>query len=136
MKPFVMHLQSATAYERLADVTAFIGQDLSGSFGILAGHERVMTPLTFGLARFRTQDGEWQFLALPGGLLYFVANELFINTRRYLRDRDYTAIVRAIDEQLLVEEATLSQLRASLHRLEEEMFTRLWRLNRRGEAHR
>lgn len=136
MKPFVMHLQSATAYERLADVTAFIGQDLSGRFGILPGHERVMTSLTFGLARFRTQDGEWEFLALPGGLLYFVANTLFINTRRYLRDRDYTAIARAIDDQLLVEEATLSQLKSSLHRLEEEMFTHLWKLSRKGERRR
>ena len=88
MKPFIMHVQSATQYERIEDVTAFVGEDLSGSFGILAGHQRLMTPLVFGLARFRVLDGDWQFLALPGGLLYFVGNELFLNTRRYLRDMD------------------------------------------------
>lgn len=126
MKRFVLHLQSATQYERVDDVTAFVGEDATGSFGIMAGHQRMMTPLQFGLARFRTGDGEWQFLALPGALLYFVDNELFLNTRRYLRDRDCTRITRNLEEQLRTEEAALRQVRESLHRLEEEMFKRLW----------
>lgn len=130
MNQFVLHLQSATQYERLENVTAFIGQDASGSFGIMAGHERMMTPLLFGLARFRTGNGEWQFLALPGALLYFTGNELFLNTRRYLRDRDCTRITLALDEQLRTEEASLHQVKESLLRLEEEMFKRLWNLGR------
>jgi len=85
------------------------------------------------LARFRTGDGEWQFLALPGALLYFVNNELFLNTRRYLRDRDCTRITQALDDQLRTEEATLRQVKESLHRLEEEMFKRLWSLGRGRE---
>lgn len=135
MKPFIMHVQSATQYERVEDVTTFVGQDASGSFGILAGHQRMLTPLVFGLARFRTLDGEWQFLALPGGVLYFLDNELFLNTRRYLRDRDYTAITRALDEQLLAEESALHQVKASLRRLEEEMFKHLWKLGRVREPY-
>lgn len=135
MKPFIMHVQSATQYERIQDVTAFVGQDLSGSFGILAGHQRLMTPLVFGLARFRVLDGDWQFLALPGGLLYLVGNELFLNTRRYLRDVDCTRMARALDEQLLTEESSLHQVKESLHRLEEEMFKRLWRLGRGREPY-
>lgn len=135
MKPFIMHVQSATQYERVEDVTTFVGQDASGSFGILAGHQRMLTPLVFGLARFRTLDGEWQFLALPGGVLYFLDNELFLNTRRYLRDRDYTAITRALDEQLVAEESALHQVKASLRRLEEEMFKHLWKLGRVREPY-
>lgn len=130
MNQFVLHLQSATQYERIEKVTAFIGQDASGSFGIMAGHERMMTPLLFGLARFRTADDEWQFIALPGALLYFTDNELFLNTRRYLRDRDSTRITLALDEQLRAEEASLHQVKESLRRLEEEMFKRLWNLGR------
>lgn len=133
MSQFVLHLQSATQYERFENVTAFVGQDASGSFGIMAGHHRMMTSLFFGLARFRTGDGEWQFLALPGALLYFVNNELFLNTRRYLRDRDCTRITHALDDQLRTEEATLRQVKQSLHRLEEEMFKRLWSLGRGRE---
>jgi len=34
MKTFVMHLQSATQYERIENVASFVGEDGSGSFGI------------------------------------------------------------------------------------------------------
>ncbi|MBX3327004.1 MAG: F0F1 ATP synthase subunit epsilon [Nitrospira sp.] len=133
MTSFVMHLQSATQYERIERVTMFVGEDSSGSFGIMAGHQRMMTPLQFGLARFRTND-DWEFLALPGGLLYFVDNELFVNTRHYLRDQDCVRITKALEEQLRKEEASLREIKDSLHRLEEEMFKRLWRLGRGREA--
>lgn len=134
MTQFVAHLQSATQYERIERVTMFVGEDASGSFGILAGHHRMMTPLQFGLARFRQDDGDWQFLALPGGLLYFVGNELFLNTRHYLHDRDCAKITKALEEQLRREEASLRELKDSLHRLEEEMFKRLWKLGRGRES--
>lgn len=134
MTHFAMHLQSATQYERVESVTMFVGEDASGSFGIMAGHHRMMTPLQFGLARFHTEDGEWQFLALPGGLLYFVDNELFLNTRHYLRDWDCARITQALEQQLRREETALQELKESLHRLEEEMFKRLWRLGRSREA--
>ena len=134
MTPFVMYLQSATQYERIERVTMFVGEDASGSFGIMAGHHRMMTTLQFGLARFCTDDSEWQFLALPGGVLYFVNSELFLNTRRYLRDRDCARITQALEQQLRREEAALRELKESLHRLEEEMFKRLWKLGRGREA--
>lgn len=134
MSQFVLHLQSATQYERIENVTAFVGHDASGCFGIMAGHHRMMTHLFFGLARFRTGDREWQFLALPGALLYFAHNELFLNTRRYLRDRDYTRITQGLDDQLRTEESTVRQVKESLRRLEEEMFKRLWSSGRGREA--
>ncbi len=134
MRGFIMHLQSATQYERIEQVTTFVGEDISGSFGILAGHHRMMTSLLFGLARFRTEEDEWEFLALPGGVLYFVENELFLNTRRYLRGTDYAGIAKALEQQLRSEEALLRDLKESMHRLEEEMFKRLWSLGRGGEA--
>ena len=82
MNTFILHLQSATQYERIENVASFVGEDDSGSFGVLAGHARMMTSLVFGLARFRTPGADWEFLALPGALLYFVDNQLHINTRR------------------------------------------------------
>lgn len=135
MRGFVLHLQSATQYERIEQVTTFVGEDVSGSFGILAGHHRMMTSLLFGLARFRTEEGEWEFLALPGGVLYFAENELFLNTRRYLRGTDYAGITKALEQQLRSEEVLLRDLKESMHRLEEEMFKRLWSLGRGREAY-
>lgn len=126
MRTFAMHLQDTTRYERIKDVVSFVGEDRSGSFGIMAGHTRMMTALVFGLARFRTADGIWHFLAVPGALLYVVHNELYLSTRRYLRDDNYEQISRLLDRQLRAEEENLRAVKESLLRLEQEMLKRLW----------
>lgn len=130
MNTFVLHLQSGTQYERVDDAVSFVAADDSGGFGILAGHARLMTSLGMGLARFRTADRAWRFLVLPGALLYFVDNALYINTRRYLHDPDYKRISAAWHEQLLAEEGKLRAVADSLNRLEDEMLKRLWSLQR------
>ena len=130
MNVFTLHLQSATQYEAIADVTSFVGEDDSGSFGIQAGHARLMASLSFGLARYRCGEQAWQYLALPGALLYFVDNQLFLNTRRYVRDDDYERINAALREQLRKEETGLRHIKESLRRMEEEMFKRLREIQR------
>jgi F-type H+-transporting ATPase subunit epsilon len=133
MNTFVLHLQDATQYERFENVSSFIGEDDSGGFGLMAGHERMMTSLVFGLARFRVLDQSWQYLALPGALVYFINNELYLSTRRYLKDDNYERISSALHEQLRAEEDALQSVRTSLHRMEEEMLKRLWQLSRSGK---
>jgi F-type H+-transporting ATPase subunit epsilon len=128
MKPFTLILQDATRTERIEQVTSFTGEDASGSFGILAGHVRMMTSLVFGLARFRVGNNRWQYLALPGAVLYFNDNELSLSTRRYLLDDSYERISIALHEQLLAEEKELHELKKSLHRMEEEVLKRLWEM--------
>jgi F-type H+-transporting ATPase subunit epsilon len=132
---FIIHLQSATQYERIEGAISFVGRDASGSFGILAGHHRTMTSLLFGLAQVTTADGRRQFIALPGGLLYFVDNGLFLMTRRYIRDDDYARISVALDDQLRAEETALRDIKDSVRRLEEEMFKRLWKLGRSRDSY-
>lgn len=136
MNTFLLHLQSATQYERIEDVVSFVGQDDSGSFGILPGHARTMTLLVFGLARFRVVNRDWEFLALPGALVYFVDNQLYLSTRRYLRGKDYEGISVALREQLLAEEEALQAMKQSVHRLEEEMFKRLLEMKRGRDTSR
>jgi F-type H+-transporting ATPase subunit epsilon len=130
MNSFVLHLESATQYERVDGVTSFVGEDGSGGFGVLANHARMMTLLTFGLARFRVGEGSWEFLAVPGALVYFLDNQLFLNTRRYLRGDDYEAVRAALRKQFRAEEQELHAMKQSLQRLEEEMFKRLLEMNR------
>jgi len=142
MRTFIMHVQSATQYERIEGVTRFVGEDASGSFGIRASHERTMTALSYGLARYQTQPdpaqpdharpGVWRYLAFPGAILYFVDNALYISTRRFLHDADYERISAGLLEQLLKEEEELHLIKESLLRLEQEMFRRLWQMGRRG----
>jgi F-type H+-transporting ATPase subunit epsilon len=131
MSTFSLHVQDVTRAERVEQVESFVGHDASGSFGIMANHHRMMTVLVFGLARFRLPESPWQYLALPGGVLYVVDNVVLVYTRRYLLDSDYDRVSRALDEQLAAEERNLGTLKDSLRQLEEELFRRLWQLGRR-----
>lgn len=130
MNTFTVHLLAADCSERIEGVVSFTGEDKSGSFGLLARHERFMTALTFGLARLMMADGHREYLGFPGGLLYFVDNELRISTRRYLRDTDVARIAQALTRELLEEEQALSETRHKLHRLEAEMLRSLAQLGR------
>ncbi|WP_455203023.1 F0F1 ATP synthase subunit epsilon [Kaarinaea lacus] len=132
MKGFKVVLQDAIHSETLTDVSTFVGEDASGSFGILAGHARLMTSLVIGLARLRVGQGEWQYLAVPGALLYFHNNVLILSTRHYLLDNDYMRISAALQQQLLEEEKKLKNVKDSLHRMEEEVLRRMWELGRSG----
>ena len=128
MNGFRLVLQDSTHSETIDGVTSFVGEDSSGSFGILAGHARLMTALVIGLARFQVSTGNWRYIALPGGILYFHNNLLTLSTRHYLVDDDYNRISLALQEQLLVEEEQLHAMKQSLQRMEEEVLKRLWEL--------
>ena len=132
MKSFTLRLQDASHAEEIAGVSSFVGEDRSGSFGVLAGHARMMTSLIIGLARFRVGNEAWQYLALPGAVLYFHDNVLTLSTRRYLLDHDYMRISQALQQQLLAEEEQLHGMKQSLHRMEEAVLKRLWQIGRKG----
>ena len=130
---FVMHLQSAMQYERLDNVAGFVGEDASGSFGLLANHERAMTVLKFGLARFQTAGSDWEYLALPGAVVYFMDNALYVSTRRYIRSNDYARVMQMLQSELATEEEALRGIKESVRQLEEEVLRRLWQMRRSGE---
>ena len=132
MNSFTLQLQDATHADSIAGVISFVGEDDSGSFGILAGHAHFITTLEMGLARFRTGDAGWRYLAVPGAVLHFRDGVLTLSTRRYLLDDDYDRISRTLRQQLLAEEARLQEMKQSLRRMEEEIFRRLWEIGRRS----
>lgn len=132
MNAYTMRIQDSMRIETIAGVTSFVGEDISGSFGVLADHARFMTSLVTGLARFRVGDGAWQYLAVPGALLYFHDNVLTLNTRRFLLDDDYMRISDALEQQLLVEEDRLRATKSGLQQMEEAIFRRLWELDRKA----
>ena len=134
MKSFNLLLLDATRSKEIQNVTSFVGEDTSGSFGILAGHARMITSLITGLSRFRVGMNAWQYLAMPGGVLYFNDDVLTISTRHYLLDNDYMRISQELQQQLLLEEEKLLTIKESLHRMEEEVFKRLWEMGRKLEG--
>jgi F-type H+-transporting ATPase subunit epsilon len=132
MKSFTLQIQDTDGEREFAGVSSFVGEDASGSFGILAGHARMITSLIVGLARFRLGENDWRYLALPGAILYFRDDVLTLSTRHCLVGDDYTRISAALRDQLLAEEEKLRAMKESLHRMEEELFKRLWEIGRRG----
>ncbi|KPK06294.1 MAG: ATP synthase F0F1 subunit epsilon [Betaproteobacteria bacterium SG8_39] len=128
---FSLHLESANRSERVDDVVSFVGNDASGAFGLLAHHARLLTVLEFGMARFRTADDRWHYVALPGAVAYFVDNALHLATRRYVLSDDYRVVADAVENTLRAEERTLRGLRQSVGRLDREILRRLWRLQER-----
>jgi F-type H+-transporting ATPase subunit epsilon len=134
MRSFTLRLLDATRTDEIEDATSFVGADASGSFGILAGHARMMTALTMGLARFRRGDRDWKYVAASGGLLYMNDDVLTLSARLYLVDDDYTRISRALQENLLVEEEQLQRIKDSLHQMEQEVLERLWEISRTARA--
>lgn len=134
MSAMTVHLQSATQYERFDGVISFVGEDASGSFGVLPGHEPLLTCLEFGLAHFRTAAGELHYIAVPGAVLRFSGNDLHVSARRYLRDLDYRRIAAGVREDLAAEDAKLADMKERLQRLETEMLRRLWLAQRETGA--
>ena len=130
MNTFNLQLYDAAQQQRIENVTSFVGEDSNGSFGLQAHHARFMTTLNFGLFRYRQHSEDWQYLALPGGVLYFNNNELSISTQQFLIDSDFERISEQLKQQLLAEEETLTATRNSLQKMEQSMLTRLWQLQR------
>jgi F-type H+-transporting ATPase subunit epsilon len=124
-------LESPGRCERIENVASFVGVDASGSFGILPGHETLLTVLDFGLSRFHQAGHPWRYLATPGAVLYLHDAELHVATRRYMLGDDYEMIRAALQEQISAEEQSLEAIKTSLHGLEQEMLKRLWELGRR-----
>ena len=134
MTGFLVKLQGATQSERLEQVASFVGEDASGSFGLMRGHARFVTSLVFGMARVRYLDGRREYLALPEAVAYFEGDVLTLSSRCYLRDADYSRISRRLRDELLQEETQLVEIKHSLEQMERAMLVRLWRLGRDQEA--
>ena len=130
MNTFSLQLYDATQQRRIDNVTSFVGEDSHGSFGLQAHHARFMTTLFFGLCSYRLQTEEWQYLALPGGVLYFNHNQLCISAQHFLIDNNFERISEQLQQQLLAEEETLMATRSSLQKMEQSMLSRLWKLQR------
>lgn len=132
MTTFTIFLQSSTQFEKIQDVMSFVGEDSSGQFGLLVNHARIMTCLCFGICYFRYENDKIDYLALPGGILYFINNQLLISTTYYLRSQDYQLLELAIDNELRVAEENISSIKESLQHLDEAFLKHLWELKRQG----
>lgn len=129
MTTLSLHLLDPTQQRLIDGVSSFTGEDASGSFGILPGHARFITALPPGLARYKTHDSDWRYIALASATLYFMDNTLQLSGQRFLLCDDVHSIEQALQNVLAQEEENLGSLTRHVKRVEEEMFRRLSRLN-------
>lgn len=127
-----MILRDNARSEEISGVVSFVGEDASGSFGILADHAHMLTSLVFGLARFRADSGPWRYLAMPGAILGFDDNILTLNTRRYLLGDEYGNMSRVLTEKLAEEEQSLSEIKRTLHHIETNVLKQMLEMNKAG----
>lgn len=132
MKTFVLTIYSPFAKLTIDDATSFVGIDASGSFGILAGHERLITILEFGFVTVHRRDHGVKYIALPGGTLYFEKNTLKLVTNRYFVGDDDKELNAQLRGQIASEETKLRDLKESVRKMEESMVKQLYRREREG----
>lgn len=126
MKTFALSVQSPFGSVKMDDLISFVGQDLSGSFGILAGHERTMTILEYGFVTVKKRDQKFQYIGSPGGVLYFVDNTLYLITSRYFVSENYEDLNSLLQEQIAREESKLADLKESVRKMEQSMLKQLY----------
>jgi F-type H+-transporting ATPase subunit epsilon len=125
MAVFTLNLIASNEEQHFDNVLSFIGEDASGYFGLQANHIDFMTVLIFGLARFRCDENQWHYLALPGALASFQANQLTISTRYFLIDTDFNRISDLLEQQALKEQENMRSTRESLQRMELTVFKKI-----------
>jgi F-type H+-transporting ATPase subunit epsilon len=125
VKTFSLSLFDTAHTQTIADVVSFSGEDSSGSFGILAERERLITCLTFGMSKIHTLSGHVLFIAMPGGVLYFTKNNMTISTRHFVVSDDFEQIQKILQQEILNEEVQLQKLKQSFHSMETELMKRL-----------
>jgi F-type H+-transporting ATPase subunit epsilon len=129
MTVFDLVLQSPLQSQRIEGVRSLVARDRSGSFGVLAGHARMITLAEAGLLRLRRDSDTWEYAAHTGGLLYALGAQVFLCTSRFVTGTDYSRLSETLEEQLHAERESLKSQRTNVARIEEEMMRRLWRLN-------
>jgi F-type H+-transporting ATPase subunit epsilon len=131
MNCFALHLHDSHGGDRFDDVVQFIAADGSGSFGILAGHARMLAVLRYGLARFVDSAGRWHFLSLPGGVMSFADNRLTLATVRYFLGDERAGICRQLEDEMARLDSDVHNSQATLTEIEHALLRRLGEMSGR-----
>jgi F-type H+-transporting ATPase subunit epsilon len=125
MTTFTVTLLDGRGAERFESITGFVAADASGSFGLLAGHAKMVSVLRYGLARFVDNAGNWRYIALPGGVLRFADNQLQVSTVRYFLGEERSRIVEQLAGAMARVDSDVRTARATLDEIEHSLMRRL-----------
>lgn len=124
-------INGATQTYQQSGVTSFVGHDLTGSFGILASREPLLTCLRPGMARFCAGD-QWHYIAQPGAVLIFANNQLRLSTSQFVVSDEPGSLVPFITKEWLAAETDAGHTKRSVAQVEQALARKLWDLTRKG----
>lgn len=98
MSHLTLHLLDGQQHLCLDKVHQLVASDASGQFGLLPGHEYLVTALVPGLLHYQDQHGLRHFLATAGGLLSCQANQVHIISTRLLQGDSEQALLDQLQQ--------------------------------------
>ncbi|MEX8520295.1 MAG: F0F1 ATP synthase subunit epsilon [Leptothrix sp. (in: b-proteobacteria)] len=125
-----LELLDGHSMRRIDAVRSVVAADASGMFGLMPGHEALVTVLEPGLLRYRCggADAPWIHAACVGGLLRGADNHVRIVSRRFLSG-DSPEQLQLELERLLTEEYSLRlSARTSQAKIELALLQRMQQL--------
>lgn len=130
MNTFAMTLYSAAQQTDYAQVIQFVGQDASGSFGVLAGAEDLLTMLPFGMVRFQTADLLWHYLAVPEAVLHFTANRMHVTASSFIVGDDRNRMTQLLDSTRHEQTQRVHSTRLSVQQLDQALMRKFLQTGR------
>jgi len=125
MKSITVCLLDGRSEQRLEGVMSVVAADDSGQFGILPGHEPLVTAITAGLIGCRHDDGSMRHLACTGGILTCRNDQVQIVGARFLIGEHEDALVAELDRLLSAEHKEHLTSQQSRVRVERALLKRL-----------
>jgi F-type H+-transporting ATPase subunit epsilon len=114
------------------EVVSVVAEDASGSFGVLAHHERLVAALVPTIIRCQTRAGQVKYVAVDRGLLRKEGPELRIAARQAVVGDDYRRLEELIVERLTRLEESEARARSAFSRISLSVMLRLFGYERGG----
>lgn len=125
MNTLSLQLLDGSSEIRLEGIASLVAEDVSGQFGLLPGHEALVTLLRPGLIRCRLLAGGQRFLASAGGPLVCRANQVRIVSPRFLCAERADQLSAQLDQLQSREHGTEVAEHQSREQLERALVRRL-----------
>ena len=135
MKTFECILQDLSHQWQTQAAVSFIGRDSSGSFGLQARHETFVTCLRASLARLRTQDDGWLYIAQPGTVVVFRENLLRLSTSQFILSKDRDQRISRMEQAWKAADQGVRTTKTSYLQVEQALTRKLWEMNRQGAGY-
>jgi len=125
MRTLALDLLDGRSERRVDRVVSLVAADDSGQFGILPGHEPMVTALASGLIRCTRADGGLLHVACTGGVLSCRDDVVQIVSARFLVGEHAEALTKQLDRLVAAERAEQVAGRQSRTQVEHALLRRL-----------